>query len=208
MRPLCLLARRAPRAERSHPQLGLSSLAALSHARFGCGCENVQMSFLGPMNQRGIRAGVPHGEVVSSFDDYQAALTAVGKLAGAEFPITAVSIVGADLKSVERVTARLSYGRAAGAGALRGAWFGALFGLLTVVLVGELATAQLMIAVVVLTVGFGALFGIARYSVIRRKRDFASVSELVASRYDVIVTGEHAAQARSLLGAEAAVSSL
>ena len=158
-------------------------------------------SFQSPWSlARGARSGIPRGEVVASYSDYAAAVSAVGKLADADFPVAALSIVGAELRSVERVTARLSYGKAAAAGALRGAWFGALFGLLTVVILGPLANAQLLVAVVALTVGFGALFGIARYAAVRKTRDFASVSELIATRYELVVSGEHAARARLVLG--------
>src|SRR3712207_8985496 len=47
------------------------------------------------------------------------------------FPYTTLfrSIIGSDLRMVERVTGRLSWGRAIGAGAASGAWFGLFVGL-------------------------------------------------------------------------------
>ena len=73
----------------------------------------------------------------------------------------------APLRRIARRRSVRARAKAAAAGALRGAWFGALFGLLTVVILGPLANAQLLVAVVALTVGFGALFGIARYAAVR-----------------------------------------
>ena len=71
----------------------------------------------------------PRGEVIANYDTYEAAQDAVDKLAHADFQVRSASIVGNDLKSVERVTGRLSWGRAAGAGAASGLWLGLFFGL-------------------------------------------------------------------------------
>src|SRR3712207_4233044 len=73
---------------------------------------------------------LPRGEVVGTYDTYKEAQSVVDRLAKGEFEVSKVSIVGNDLKTVERVTGRLTYGRAALAGAASGAWFGVFFGLL------------------------------------------------------------------------------
>ena len=67
---------------------------------------------------------VPKGEVLGTYDTYLEAQERVDHLAKADFPVGKVSIVGNDLKSVERVTRKLSWSRAALEGALSGAWFG------------------------------------------------------------------------------------
>ena len=46
-----------------------------------------------------------------------------------KFPVHVVSIIGEDVRLVERVLGRLTGARAVGTGALSGAWFGLLIGL-------------------------------------------------------------------------------
>ena len=54
---------------------------------------------------------LPRGEVLSTYDHYADAMRAVDRLARADFPVSEVSIVGNDVRSVERVTGKLTYGR-------------------------------------------------------------------------------------------------
>ena len=78
------------------------------------------MSNPSPFGGRMARAfpTLPKGETVASFETYPEAQAAVDKLAKAAFPVKELAIVGTDLTSVERITGTLSWGRAAGAGAL------------------------------------------------------------------------------------------
>ena len=68
------------------------------------------MSTPGPLNGRNrtLFPTLPRGEVVATFESYPGAQEAVDVLARADFPVDKVSIVGSDLKSVERVTGKLS----------------------------------------------------------------------------------------------------
>jgi hypothetical protein len=67
---------------------------------------------------------------VARFDDYETAQRAVDRLSDDGFPVEKLDIVGSDLQLVERVTGRLTRGRAAGKGAISGLWAGLLFGIL------------------------------------------------------------------------------
>ena len=67
---------------------------------------------------------------VARFDDYEAAQRAVDRLSDDGFPVEKLDIIGTDLRTIERVTGRLTTVRAAGAGAISGLWVGVLFGLL------------------------------------------------------------------------------
>jgi len=67
---------------------------------------------------------------VGRFDDYESAQRAVDRLSDDGFPVEKLDVVGSDLQLVERVTGRLTTGRAASAGALSGLWAGLLFGIL------------------------------------------------------------------------------
>ncbi|MCS5724233.1 hypothetical protein N1028_17645 [Herbiconiux sp. CPCC 203407] len=144
---------------------------------------------------------IPRGEVVATFDAYGDAQAAVDRLARADFPVREVSIVGSDLKSVESVTGAMSYPRAALTGALSGLWVGIFFGLLFVLLAPESANVLFIGAAALIGAGFGLFFNIVVYSLGRRRRDFTSVMQVVASSYSVIVSPEHANRARTALDA-------
>lgn len=138
---------------------------------------------------------------IASYATYAEAQRAVDALSDAGFPVESVSIVGHDVRLVERVTGRLTTARAAGAGALSGAWFGLFIGLL----VGLFTTGPEWIGLVLggLLIGafWGAAFGFVAHWMTRGQRDFSSVSSLVAGRYDVTVPQTHADRGRELLGA-------
>src|SRR5689334_24969001 len=67
---------------------------------------------------------------VASYPTYEQAQDAVDRLSDERFPVENLDIVGSGLRSVERVTGRLTKARAAAAGAASGAWFGLFIGIL------------------------------------------------------------------------------
>jgi hypothetical protein len=136
---------------------------------------------------------------VASFEDYADAQSAVDKLAAADFPVRRASIVGSDLKSVERITGRMSYGRAAAGGALSGAWLGLFFGLLLIIVSPE-AGFVFVGAAALIGAAFGMLFNVVTYTARRRRRDFSSIAQIVATTYSVVVDGELGNKARTILG--------
>ena len=62
------------------------------------------------------------------------------------------------------------------------------------------------IAIILSTMVFGAIFGLvwalAGYAATRGRRDFTSVSQVVATRYEVLVEHKYAEQGRELLARE------
>lgn len=140
--------------------------------------------------------------VLASFDNYLAAQGAVDKLSDNKFPVHKVAIVGVDLRMVEQVLGRMSWGRAAGGGLLTGAWFGLLLGLF----VSFFATAEdsnpttLILLGLLYGAGFGIIFGLVSYWMTGGKRDFLSRSQLIATKYDVHVTLDGLGDARKILG--------
>ena len=64
------------------------------------------------------------------YDKYADAQKAVDYLSDNEFPVQNCLIVGTELRQVERVTGRLTWGRVLMGGAASGAWLGMLIGLL------------------------------------------------------------------------------
>jgi Heat induced stress protein YflT domain len=140
--------------------------------------------------------------VLASFTTYADAQAAVDRLSDAKFPVERTSIVGRDLRLVELVTGRLNYGRAALGGAATGAWFGLLVGLFVAIFAAT--DTESWFALVLWGVVFGALaglvFGLASYALTGGRRDFVSISSLVAGQYDVMVDPAVLEDARRVVG--------
>jgi hypothetical protein len=132
------------------------------------------------------------------YDDYAAAQRAVDFLSDEEFPVENCMIVGTDLKQVERVTGRLSTPKVALAGALSGLWFGVFVGVVFA-LFGEGSALGLVISTALFGALFGVIWSMVGYASTRGRRDFSSVTAVVATRYEVLVEHRHAAAARELL---------
>lgn len=145
---------------------------------------------------------LPTGEIISTYDRYQDAKHAVDVLARSGFPVQRVSIVGNDVRSVERVTGRLSYGRVAWMGSLSGAYLGLFLGLLLFIFQPDNAgIGGVFLAAIVIGAGFGMLFGLLSYALNRNRRDFSSVMQMVATRYDLVTDAEQLHEARRILTA-------
>jgi uncharacterized membrane protein len=143
------------------------------------------------------------GQTVASYASYPEAQEAVDRLSDAGFPVEHVDIVGSDLRLVERVTGRLTRGRAAMAGAGIGVTWGLFLGLLIGLFTTGPEWVGLVLGGALIGAFWGALFGFLAHWATGGRRDFASTSGLVAARYDVMVADEHAARAREMLGAAA-----
>jgi xanthosine utilization system XapX-like protein len=133
------------------------------------------------------------------YEKYEEAQKAVDYLSDHEFPVQNVLIVGTDLKQLERVTGRLTRGRVAMGGVLSGMWLGLFVGLVFSLFDPQSTGA----GSIILTVAFGALFGLMwaliGYQVTGGQRDFTSVTQVVATQYEVLVEHRHAQRARELL---------
>ncbi|WP_084717054.1 general stress protein [Saccharothrix syringae] len=141
----------------------------------------------------------PTGWPIGSYATYAEAQRAVDHLADSEFPVQDVTIVGVQPMVVERVTARLTWGRVLAGGATSGAWFGLFVGLL----LGVFSTGPLLsplLTGLVTGVLFGLVTAAVGYASLRGRRDFASTTQLVATRYDVLCEPRTAEKGRDLLG--------
>jgi hypothetical protein len=138
--------------------------------------------------------------VVGSYPTYEGAQRAVDFLSDSKFPVEHTAIIGSDLRMVETVLGRLTRGRAALAGAGSGAWFGLLIGLLlSTFAAGGHNVGVLMLVGLAYGAVFGALFGFIGHAFTRGRRDFASRSQIVAARYDVVAEAQVADEARNML---------
>ena len=141
---------------------------------------------------------VPTGDVIGTYDTYPEAQAIVDHLAKADFPVAQVSILGNDLKSVERVTRKLSWSRAALEGALSGAWFGLFLGFLFT-FVTPVFNIGLFVAAILIGAAFGLFFRLVTYAVNRRSRDFDSTKQVLASNYQVLVPKDLSARAKEAI---------
>ncbi|ROS74930.1 hypothetical protein EDF24_2369 [Curtobacterium sp. PhB130] len=141
---------------------------------------------------------LPRGDVLGTFDSYPEAQAVVAKLAESDFPVNKLSIVGNDLKTVERVTGKMTYGRAALAGALSGLWLGIFFGI--VLTLFSPTAGGLILAAAIIGAAFGMLYGIVSFAITKRQRDFTSVHQVLATNYQIIVDPQLVGQAQRILG--------
>ncbi|MBA2639634.1 MAG: hypothetical protein H0U77_06500 [Nocardioidaceae bacterium] len=142
----------------------------------------------------------PTGVAVGSYETYEQAQRAVDFLSDEHFPVENVTIVGNGLRMVERVTGRLSQGRAAATGAAGGAWWGLFIGAMLLLFSTADSNGFLILLLTVISGAvFGAVFGIIGYSLTGGRRDFTSQSSVVATSYDVLCKYQHAESARGLL---------
>ena len=132
------------------------------------------------------------------YDDYAAAQKSVDFLSDNHFPVEQLMIVGTDLKRIERITGRLTTPRVALGGLLSGIWLGLFIGLIFTIFTEESALATILSTVVIGAL-FGVIWSLLGYAMTRGQRDFSSVTQVVATRYEVLVEHKSAAQARELL---------
>jgi hypothetical protein len=142
---------------------------------------------------------LPKGRQIAAYNSYLEAQRAVDFLSDEHFAVQHVTIVGTDLRMVERVTGRLTYGRVALAGAASGAWFGLFVGLLLSLFAEGTSSFGAVLPALLIGAGFGVLFGVISYALTGGRRDFTSTSQIVASQYGVLCADEHAAEATEVL---------
>lgn len=142
---------------------------------------------------------LPQGETVATYATYLEAQHAVDHLADKQFPVQHVTIVGTDLRMVERVTGRLSYPRVALAGLASGMWLGLFVGLMLWFFSTPSAAAPPVLAAVLMGGAFGVLFSVISYALTGGRRDFTSSSQIVAASYSLLCHAEQSYKARQLL---------
>jgi hypothetical protein len=157
------------------------------------------------MGGRSPQASDAVGPTVASFPTYEAAQKAVSSLIAADIPARDIAIVGQGLRSIERITGRLGYASAARSGAVNGVLLGLLFS--AILVIGSPSVPiQAFVGVLFVGIAIGMLLSIVAYSFVRRRRDYASVMQVVADHYEVTVTDNSVGRARQVLGPQAGVT--
>ncbi|WP_309103195.1 general stress protein [Microbacterium sp.] len=140
------------------------------------------------------------GEIVASMREYEAAQKTVSKLIAGEVPARDIAIVGQSVRTIERVTGKLGYAAAARSGAINGVLIGLFLSAILVLGQPEVPI-QLFVGFVFIGVALGMLLSLITYAIVRRRRDFASVTQFAADHYEVTVQATSLAKARQVLGA-------
>ena len=153
-------------------------------------------------NLRGLASTLPNGSAVAEFNNYQEAVAYVERIILGDFPVSSIAIVGTNLTSVERVRAKISYGRISFNGAMTGIWLGLLAFIIFGTVPGETPEdpAQPLFnlgSAILVGAGLGMLFQVIRFSLSKTKRGFASTSQIVAAKYEVLVPSELINEANS-----------
>ena len=138
---------------------------------------------------------------ITSATSYPAAADAVDRLSDRGFPVEHVAIIGTGLRYVEKVSGRVTTGRAAltgvGQGAMLGLFWGLLFSLFFTTdsagFFGVLAFS------VVVGIVLGGLLGAVAHVMTGGRRDFDSVAQTRADHYEVQVDDGFAGEAERLL---------
>lgn len=139
---------------------------------------------------------------IASYTTYQEAERAVDHLSDQGFPVERTAIVGQDVRMVEQVTGRMGYGEAAVHGAASGALPGALIGWVSGLLNWlDPVVSGLLLALYGLVFGalVGAPLGLLAHAAQQGRRDFASVSFMQPSKYDVVADDAIADEAARLM---------
>lgn len=143
----------------------------------------------------------PTGLPVGSYDTYEAAQEAVDFLSDNDFPVQHLTIVGKELRLVERVVGRMTTGRAAMLGAAGGAAWGLFIGVMIMAFALTGGGAVLVVPVVSALFGalLGAVMGALGHSATGGRRDFSSQTSVVPTSYEILCQHQHAERARNEL---------
>ena len=137
---------------------------------------------------------------VGLYNTYDEAQRAVDYLADEKFEVQNLAIVGTDLKSVERVLGRRSWGTVIAQGVQSGVSTGLLVALVLLIFAPPKGS---FLPLFFFALGIGILIGVGfaalAYALSRGRRDFTSVSQTVATKYEVLCEHKVAAQAREML---------
>lgn len=157
-----------------------------------------------PLNSQLFRLEYPRS--LGTYATYAEVQAVVDMLADKQFPVQHTLIVGTDLKLMERVTGRQSWGRVVLGGVLSGMWMGLFIGILFAMFTDQpLVT---VISSVLIGIVFFTIWSVIGYAASGGKRDFTSMTSTIPMQYELLVEHRHAEEARRLLVAEGAAQPL
>lgn len=148
-----------------------------------------------PLNTRLYHLEYPRS--LGVYSTYQEVQAVVDTLADNSFPVERTMIVGTDLKLMERVTGRKTWGKVIGQGVLSGLWMGLFLGLLLMFI--SQSNIITVITSVIMGIIFFTVWAAVGYAMTGGKRDFTSMVATIPMQYELMVEHTHADQARQIL---------
>lgn len=138
-------------------------------------------------------------QTVGVYDTYEEAQKVVDFLADSRFPVENLCIVGTELRSVERVLGRRTWVTVLGAGLQNGV----TTGLLVAMLMWFLQPTENIFVLLAYALSMGLIIGVVisvfAHLMGRGRRDFTSVSQTVATKYEILAEHKVVAMARQLV---------
>ena len=139
----------------------------------------------------------PHS--VGIYQSYADAQKAVDYLSDNKFAVQNLAIVGTDLKSVERVLGRKSWRTVIAQGVQSGITMGLLVGLVFTLFTRPTSIVALILVSLVIGLALGIGSNAIMYALSGGRRDFTSVTQTVATEYEVLCEHNMANEARTML---------
>lgn len=134
---------------------------------------------------------------LGTFQEYTDVQRMVDTLADEGFPVQNTIIVGTDLKLMERITGRKSWGRVVLSGLLSGMWMGLFIGILFAMFtddwLGTLASSILMGAI------FFTVWSAIGHAFTGGQRDFTSMTATIPMQYELLVEHKFLMDAQKIL---------
>lgn len=137
----------------------------------------------------------PHS--LGVYSTYSEVQSVVDTLADRQFPVQSTLIVGTDLRLMERVTGRRTWGRVIGQGVLSGVWMGLFVGLILMFL--SPGNIGVVISAVLMGIVFFTVWSVIGYAMSGGKRDFTSMTATIPMQYELLVEHKHSGEARRIL---------
>ncbi len=164
------------------------------------------MSLLNPQSGAGNPLGLAnpafkleYPQSIGVFTSYADAQKAVDSLADQDFPVANIVIVGTELKLIERVTGRKTWGTVINAGLMNGLSTALMIALILILLEPGRDFVGLILEAMLIGVVIGVGFSVLGHRMSRGKRDFTSITQTVPSKFEILCEHKVAAQARELL---------
>lgn len=146
-------------------------------------------------------SGLPRGELLGNYPSFDAAQSTVQRLVDEGISLQALTVVGRDVRVVNRLRRRAGYPAVVLRSAIQGAFFGLLIGLLMSFIVPETAGLQILSSLA-LGVGIWVIFGVLGQAMRKKAPGFDTVPQVVAVSYDLVCDFEVSHRARGVLGGQ------
>ncbi len=158
------------------------------------------MSLQDPTGRLGSPFELQFPQLLGTYGTYEEAQRAVDYLSDRHFPVQNLAIVGTDLRSVERVTGRRDWATVVNRGLANGLSIGLIFGIMAMIFYPAQSNPYLVAAMGVgVGVVISVVFALIGYAFTRGRRDFTSITQTFATRYEVLCEHKVVMKARELL---------